>query len=70
MSEMNDEEIPKLLKWTFITINRIGFPIVAFLLMWWMCQGAIEKVNAAIQANTIVLQEVRDTLIRIDNHHR
>lgn len=60
-----DKEIPVWLRWTFVTINRVGFPIVAFLLMFWMCTEAITKVTASVEQNTLVLLEVRDTLARI-----
>ena len=60
-----DKEIPPWLKWAFITINRVGFPIVAFLMMWKLCTDSISKVNISLQQNTIVLMEVRDTLARV-----
>jgi hypothetical protein len=66
MSEMDDVEIPHWLKWVFITINRVGFPILAFLLMWKMCNESIAKVQVAIEQNTVVLMEVRDTLARME----
>jgi hypothetical protein len=66
MSELDDEPIPRWLKWLFITINRVGFPIVAFILMWYMCQISITKVVTSVEQNTVVLTEVRDTLVRME----
>jgi hypothetical protein len=63
--EGEDVNIPTWLRYSFITINRIGFPIVAFLMMWYVCQVSIGKVVASVEQNTLVLLEVRDTLSRI-----
>jgi len=59
-----DQDIPRWLKWIFITINRVGFPIVAFVLMWYMSQVSITKVIASVDQNTVVLMEVKDALSR------
>jgi len=64
--EDDEKFIPTWLRWTFITINRVGFPIVAFLMMWYLCQVSIAKVITSVDQNTLVLFEVRDTLSRID----
>jgi len=58
----DDQDIPRWLKWVFVTINRVGFPIVAFILMWYMSQVSITKVISSLDQNTIVLMEVKDTL--------
>jgi hypothetical protein len=68
MSELEDDDIPNWLKWTFITINRVGFPIVAFLLMYWMYRDGQMRLTAAVEANTIVLSEVKDALVRVENN--
>lgn len=57
-------DIPRWLKWTFIAINRVGFPIVAFGLMYYMCETAVKANTEAISANTIILMQVRDSLNR------
>jgi hypothetical protein len=61
-----DVEIPRWLKWTFSAIDRVGFPIVAFGLMWWMASNSMNKIVVAVEQNTIVLMEVKDTLMRLD----
>lgn len=67
MSDDNPEDnIPSWLKWIFITINRVGFPIVAFILMWYMCQISITKVITSVDQNTVVLSVVKDTLARLE----
>jgi hypothetical protein len=70
MSEFNDEEIPRWLKWFFITVNRVGFPVVAFVLMWYICQVSIAKVVVSVDQNTIVLMGLKDALMRIENRLR
>jgi hypothetical protein len=62
-----DRDIPTWLKWTFAAINRIGFPIVAFLLMWKLCTDSIAKIDGSLQQNTVVLMEVRDTISRVSD---
>jgi len=62
--EYEDNEIPKWLKWSFIAINRVGFPVVAFALMWYMCEVSVKANTGAIAANTVILIEVRDALNR------
>jgi hypothetical protein len=47
--ELND--IPRWLKWVMTFIDRVGFPILAFLLMWYMVATIIEK-------NTVTLSNV------------
>ena len=63
-----DQDIPVWLRWTFVTINRVGFPIVAFLLMWYMAQVSITKVVVAVDQNTVVLSEVKAALGRVETH--
>lgn len=65
MMEEGDDNIPSWLRWLFISINRVGFPIVAFVLMWWMAQVSISKVVGSVAENTLVLTEVRDELQRM-----
>lgn len=59
-----DRDIPRWLKWTFIAINRVGFPIVAFILIWYTQNVTAVKMVASIEQNTLVLMEVRDAISR------
>jgi hypothetical protein len=65
-----DKDIPVWLKWTFTAINRIGFPIVAFILMWYMCEISIARVVGTVEQNTVVLLKVSDTLNRMEFNGR
>lgn len=60
-----DRDIPPWLKWTLASINRVGFPIVAFILMWWMTSNSISKVTEALNQNTLVLMEVKEALVTL-----
>ena len=62
MYDEDIEDIPRWLRWTFVAINRVGFPIVAFILMWYMCEISISKVVVSVNANTLVLTEVQSFL--------
>ena len=65
-----DKEIPVWLRWAFVTINRVGFPIVAFVMMWYLCNVSITKVTNSLEQNTLVLLEVRDTLSRVEPNYK
>jgi hypothetical protein len=50
-------EIPKFLKLTMAFIDRIGFPVLAFILMFYMSFVSITKVTCAVSENTKALTE-------------
>jgi hypothetical protein len=52
-------DIPKTLKLALICIDRVGFPIIAFCLMFWMAYSSLAKVSDAITANSVALIEFR-----------
>jgi len=62
-----DEVIPKKVRWMMTFINRVGFPIVAFLLMFYICYVTLEKITKAIQENTISLNLFRSEMV---NDHK
>lgn len=33
-------------------INNVGFPIAAYLIMVWMCNGSLKDVTKAVQEQT------------------
>jgi len=53
--------IPYWLKIIMIFIDRVGFPILAFCLMFWMCYQSIGKVSIAISDNTEALNKMTST---------
>lgn len=50
-------EIPKFLKLVMIFVDRIGFPVLAFILMFYMSFISITKITSAIAENTRALSE-------------
>ena len=50
-------ELPKFLKLLMTFIDRVGFPILAFILMFYMSNVSIQKVTCAINDNTKALTE-------------
>jgi hypothetical protein len=59
--ELND--IPRWLKWVMTFIDRVGFPILAFLLMWYMVTTTIDKntlaLNNLVQSQNRVLDRIK-----------
>ncbi len=51
-ASMSDSEIPVVLKWVMTFINRIGFPIVAFGVVSYLCFVTIEKLRVSMDAQT------------------
>lgn len=50
-------DIPKTLKIAMLFIDRVGFPILAFCLMFWMSYTSLDKVTEALTSNTKALTE-------------
>jgi hypothetical protein len=52
----HDEEIngniPKWLKWTLVAIDRVGFPIIAFIMMFYMAITGVHEMTTAIADNS------------------
>ena len=48
-------------------IQYVGFPIVAFLLMYKMVDGTLKELRQTVAENTAVLREVKTVLERV-NH--
>lgn len=43
-------------------INRVGFPVVAFLLMFWMVTHTMERVTGALDRNTSAVLDLSQAL--------
>lgn len=43
-----DDQVPQKLKWTMTFINRVGFPIVAFAMMYYLCFNTLKEQSKAI----------------------
>ena len=50
-----EEGPPGALKWVMVFIDRVGFPIVAFCIMAYMCFVTLDKVKTATEAQTRAL---------------
>jgi hypothetical protein len=48
-------DYPQWLKIVLNVIDRVGFPIVAFGLMWWMSTQSIDKVNCTLEKISAML---------------
>jgi hypothetical protein len=46
--EFEDFPMPVWFKVLSAFINRVGFPIAAFLIMWWMCYQTIPRLTEAM----------------------
>ena len=41
------------------TISNVGFPIAAFLLMWYQCNTVVKENTAAITEMRLALDEIK-----------
>lgn len=44
-SRDDDNDIPPWLRWTFVAINRVGFPVVASIFMGYLCIQETKAIN-------------------------
>ena len=52
------EEIPRSLRLIMVFIDRVGFPVMAFLMMFYMSTVSLERQTTALQANTKAITEL------------
>lgn len=50
-------EIPKWLKLTMAFIDRVGFPVMAFVMMFYMSYSSINKIDCTLNAVVQMLGE-------------
>lgn len=50
-------DIPKAMKMVMIFIDRVGFPVLAFILMFVMSYSSLNKMTQAMELNTKTLAE-------------
>ena len=50
-------DVPKAMKLIMLFIDRVGFPVLAFCLMFWMAYISLQRMTDAIQTNTVALTE-------------
>lgn len=62
LHEREDDPIPRWLKWTLSAINRCGFPIMAFIGMWYFAVVSLDRINRSIMMQTSMLQTLISTM--------
>jgi len=50
--DISNGDVPKLLRLVMMFIDRVGFPILAFILMFYMSFYSIQRITVAITENT------------------
>ena len=60
-------DIPNSIKILMVFIDRVGFPIMAFLLMFYMSYFTLKQVTGSINEATKVLVELKAS---VDRHNR
>lgn len=60
------EDIPRWLKWTFIAINRVGFPVVAFFFMWYLTSVSLTNMTTAINKQSLSLEAL---IVTVNANH-
>lgn len=53
------DDIPQFWKIFAYLVNQIGFPIVAFCTMIYICNTTLAKLTEAIHSNTVALGELK-----------
>jgi len=54
-------DVPRWMKLAMLFIDRVGFPALAFILMFWMANCSISEMTKALKDMSIVLNEFRVT---------
>jgi hypothetical protein len=53
-----DMELPSFLKMIMVFIDRVGFPVLAFILMFYMAFVSLGKITVVMDKNATVLTEL------------
>lgn len=61
-----DTDIPSWLRWTFISINRVGFPVVAFFFMWYMSTVSLRKITDTMEKQSLSLEAL---IVTVNGNH-
>lgn len=59
-------DMPKFLRWAMVFIDRLGFPIFAFLLMCYIVFVGMKNITESLTQNTQVLAALVTKIDRID----
>jgi hypothetical protein len=56
---MSELEPPKIFRYITTFIDRVGFPILAFLIMAYICFVSLEGMKKSLNENTSVIKELK-----------
>ena len=59
-----DKPLPEYLRYLLIVVDRVGFPILAFLLMFYMCVKTLKDNTAVLSEVALTLHEIQQTLTK------
>lgn len=65
MNPKEFEYLPKMLRVVMIFIDRVGFPVLAFIMMFVLCVVYVNRNTEAIMKNTEVLTEIKTQLAQM-----
>jgi len=52
-------DVPKYLKLLMLFIDRVGFPTMAFIAMFYVSYCSMDKMTKALQDNSVVMNDFR-----------
>lgn len=55
-----------MIEWLEV-IQTVGFPIVAFLLMFFLVKDTLKEIQKTVSENTLILRELKVLLARINS---
>jgi len=61
-----DLEIPRWLKWVFVSINRVGFPVVAFFCIWYLVTVSLKEMTNSLNRQSISLEAL---IVTVNANH-
>lgn len=61
-SRDDDKDIPSWLRWSFISINRVGFPIVVSVALFWYLGTTQKKLASSLDRQALSLEALTMTI--------
>lgn len=62
----DSDSIPRWLHWTLVSINRCGFPIVAFFFMWYFATVSLKHITENMGRQSLSLEAL---IVTINSNH-
>lgn len=60
--------VPRFMKLIMLFIDRVGFPVLAFILMFWMAYHSLDKATIAIKENSDALTDFKITTLKFQEN--